>query len=57
MFHNSLLSFFPHFDFIIVFSQQEMFVPLVDRVVIQWHQYRAVSLGQVLLKVLCFQDA
>lgn len=40
-----------------VFSQQEMLIPLVDRAVIQWHQYRAVSLGQVLLKVLCFQDA
>lgn len=51
------LSFFLHFDFILVFSQQEMLIPLVDRAVIQWHQYRAVSFGQVLLKVLCFQDA
>lgn len=34
-----------------------MLIPLVDRAVIHWHQYRAVSLGQVLQKVLCFQDA
>lgn len=57
MLYDQLLNFFLHFDFILVFSQQEMLIPLVDRAVIQWHQYRAVSLGQVLLKVLCFQDA